>query len=883
MSSTAKLVSEIQSFCQQEYDRIYQRHRFGISGREIVQEYTRLADNVIHRIIRQAEQEGILSEEYPLAILALGGYGREELSRHSDIDIMLVYNRRGGQTLLEAFASQLVTVLWDTGFDVGHSCRSIHECVQVTQNDFFSKTSMLEARYVTGNTQVYRQYQRVTSKLLFKRQVGRFISQKIQDWNDRHEAYGSTIYLQEPNIKESVGGLRDFHTAIWISAVRYGLTTIDELYQRQIIPLAVYEPTVEAIDFMLRLRNELHLLNRQQRDVLSFEIQENVAKYLGYQDNAVFWAEEQMLRDYYLHAENIFEFAKLIIDQTNYGRRQLLPILNLFQNKKLEDGFQVVRNEIVFQKGQEDFATNPEQIIKLFVHHQQTNYQVGAKVRHTITANLDKIDDNFRHSPEIAADFLSILRASTKVAHTLRRMHHWKVLESYLPEFSHLRSQFQHDGFHQYTVDEHTFYAIENLEVATLTQIKGGQVFIQILNKLERPELLRLAMLLHDIGKGIESVGNHHQKSVSLAKTILARLGIKGKDRKLVLFLIREHLTMSYISRHRDLDDDKVIQTFAQMFDGNVSQLKMLYLLTYADIRAVNAAIWNDWHATLLWELYRRALTVVERKNILVKVSDMKYEVIKRLDQQVPVDAIEAHFDSAQTLSVYQPEIVCQQIQLVEQYKQFDSAQSIAFSCIEFGEQHTQIGICTQDSRGLFRQITGVLTAQGINILSADIETRDDGIVIDMLTITETESESDIQQGVSLERCNQLAETLTQIWETEKSLDAWLTKARNMSLNQSCLSERIKPQIHQTEVQVNNDDSDQATILEIRTRDRVGLLFSITNAFYQLGLDLRLAKVFTQPTVAIDSFYVTEQDSSKIRSGVRIEEIKQVLEEHLRY
>ena len=883
MSSTSKLVSEIQSFCRQEYDRISQRHRFGISGREIVQEYTRLADNVIHRIIRQAEQEGILSGGYPLAILALGGYGREELSRHSDIDIMLVYNRRSDQTQLEAFASQLITVLWDTGFDVGHSCRSIHECVQVTQDDLFSKTSMLEARYVAGDMQVYRQYQRVTSKPLFKRQVGRFISQKIQDWNDRHKAYGSTIYLQEPNIKESVGGLRDFHTAIWISAVRYGLTKIDELYQRQIIPLAVYEPTVEAIDFMLRLRNELHLLNRQQRDVLSFEIQENVAKDLGYQDNETFWAEEQMLRNYYLHAENIFEFAKLIIDQANYGRPQLLPTLNLFQHQKLEDGFQVVRNEIVFQKGQECFAANPARIIKLFVHHQQTNYQVGAKVRHTITANLDKIDDNFRHSPEIAVDFLSVLRASANVAQTLRRMHRWKVLESYLPEFSHLRSQFQLDGFHQYTVDEHTFYAIENLELETLTQIKDGQVFIQILNELECPELLRLAMLLHDIGKGVESVGNHHQKSVSLAKAILARLGIRGKDRALVLSLIREHLTMSYISRHRDLDDDKVIQTFAQMFDGNASQLKMLYLLTYADIRAVNDVIWNDWHATLLWELYRRALTVVERKDILVKLSDLKAEVIKRLGQQVSVDAIEDHFDSAQTLSVYQPEVVCQQIQLVEQYQQFDSAQSIAFSCLEFGEQHTRIGICTQDSRGLFRQITGVLTAQRINILSADIETRDDGIVIDMLTITETESENNTQQSVPLERCNQLAETLTQIWGTEKSLDAWLAKARNISLNQLCLSERIKPQIHQTEIQVNNDDSDQATILEIRTRDRVGLLFSITDAFYQLGLDLRLAKIFTQPTVAIDSFYVTEQDGSKVLSGVRIEEIKQVLEEQLRY
>ena len=367
---------------------------------------------------------------------------------------------------------------------------------------------MLEARFVIGKENVYRHYLRVTSKSLFKRQVGHFISQKIQDWNNRHEAYGSTIYLQEPNLKESVGGLRDFHTAIWISTVQYGSKSIEDLQRKQLIPSTVYLPTISAVDFMLRVRNELHLLSKRCNDILSFEMQESTAKNLGYKDKSNSFSEEQLLQDYFLHAENIFEFAKLIIDRASYGYPSLSIIFDVFRRQKLADGFRIVRNEIVFEKGKADFNQETERIFKLFMHRQQTNCRVSAEVRYSLANSLDQIDDQFRCSSKIAGYFLSILAEPNNVARTLRRMHRWKILEAYLPEFSHLRAQFQLDGFHQYTVDEHTFYAIENLEINTLVEVKGGQVFIDLLNELEHPELLRLSVLLHDIGKGLKSEGN---------------------------------------------------------------------------------------------------------------------------------------------------------------------------------------------------------------------------------------------------------------------------------------------------------------------------------------------------------------------------------------
>ncbi|MFB3042090.1 MAG: [protein-PII] uridylyltransferase, partial [Candidatus Poribacteria bacterium] len=640
------LVEELKSFCTQERERIYGRHRFGISGREIVEEYTLLADSVIRRIYQSAIQKRIVPENIPLAILALGGYGRQELNPYSDIDIMLVYNNsQVTAKQVEPLASQMIAVLWDVGFEVGHSCRSIKECIRATYQDIFSKTSMIEARYIIGEKSVYQQFQKQTSKHFFKKQVGKFITKTIQEWGERHETYGSTIYLQEPNIKESVGGLRDFHSAIWVAAVRYGIKDLQGLWKRRIIPQTVSEACEASLDFLWRLRNELHYLTKRRSDQLTFEVQETMAKNLGYADEEHTLAEEFMMRDYYLHAEHLYEFAKLIIDRVKYKESELNRLINRMRSKKLSDGFTVMRNEICFQTNHSDFSTDATRMMKVFVHRQKLGYRICADVRHQIAASLTRIDDEFRNSPKVAEYFLSILRYPKRVAETLRRMHRWQVLDCYMPEFGKIRSLVRYDRPHQYTVDEHTMYALENLEEATLAKLEDGHIFLEILKSVEKPELLRLSVLLHDVGKGIEGPGDHGVRGVEASKNVLDRLGLDDADRKMVLFLVSKHLDMSHTSRQRDLDDPKVIERFADLV-GDEQHLKMLYLLTFADMRAVSPLIWTEWNAMLLWELYVRTLKFLQGQTDRLKLVEIYAQVSQLIGSTVGDEAITCHFDT---------------------------------------------------------------------------------------------------------------------------------------------------------------------------------------------------------------------------------------------
>ena len=639
-------IEDLKEFCTKERERIYSRHRFGIGGREIVEEYTRLTDNVIQRIYHAATQEQILPESPHLAILALGGYGREELNPYSDIDIMLVYDAaRVNVKQIQPFASELITILWDAGFEVGHSCRSIKECIRATFDDIFSKTSMLDARYIVGARSIYRQFRVQTSKHFFKRRVGKFIAQKIQEWGERHESYGATIYLQEPNIKESVGGLRDFHTAIWIAAVRYGIKDLEGLASRGMILQTVSDACEASLDFLWRLRNELHYVNQRRNDQLTFEVQETVAKNLGYSDKDHDLAEEDLMRDYYLHAEHLFEFSKLIIDRVKHNESKLHRLMNRMLTKRLSDGFAIVRNEINFQPGHSDFRNDPSRMMKVFVHRQQLNRRISANIRHQIAASLDLIDDEYRRLLENAKCFLSILSSRTSVAEVLRRMHRWQVLDCYLPEFGKVRSLIRFDRYHQYTVDEHTMYAIENLDEESLTELKDGQGFLDILNGLKKPELLRLALLLHDVGKGVDGpIGGHDLRSVEMAKGALDRLGLNDVDREMVLFLVLRHREMSYTAQQRDVDDAREIERFAGLVKDE-EHLRMLYLLTFADMRAVNPSIWNEWNSTLLSKLYARTLKFLEGKQESLKLDELKEQVIRLIGGTVGETEIAQHFE----------------------------------------------------------------------------------------------------------------------------------------------------------------------------------------------------------------------------------------------
>ena len=727
---------------------------------------------------------------------------------------------------------------------------------------------MIEARYITGAKTVHQQFQNQTSKHFYKRQINKFIAQTIRDWNERHQSYGSTIYLQEPDIKESVGGLRDFHTAIWVAAVRYGIKELADLAKRKIVPSQVAQACEESLDFLWRLRNELHYVTGRRSDQLAFEVQQTMANNLGYTDEGHVLAEEAMMRDYYLHAEHLFEFAKLIIDLVKYKTWPGSRALNRLRSERLSDGFLLSRKEICFQPGHSDFSIDPTRIMKLFVHRQRLGFRVGANVRYEIAANLSLIDEDFRRTRENARIFLSILGNPTRVAETLRRMHRWQVLDRYLPEFGKIRSLVRYDRPHQYTVDEHTMYAIENLEEKTLSGMKDGKHFIEMLNSLQKPELLRLAILFHDVGKGIEGPGDHDERSVKAARAMLERLGLPEADCQTVLFLIERHLDMHYIARQRDLDDPTTIEQFAKLV-GNEQNAMMLYLLTFADIRAVSPSIWTDWSAVLLRELYQRTVKFLRGESYRLKLDELRKEVTALIGESVGESLIQQHFEMMpdQELAGNSPGFISKQIQLVQQLED----KPITISCFKEVETHTQIGICTRDRRGTFRQITGVLASENANIMSAEIETRNDGLVIDAVNLTDESS----RKSLSLEQRDRIIQALEGVWSGKVDFEAAIQKQEEAHPHRTGRRSLLP------EIVVDNDGSSLATIIDIRTQDQVGLLYAVSDTFYNLNLDIRIAKITTEGLTAMDSFYVTEEDGRKISDARRLYEIKKSLMDRL--
>ena len=557
------------------------------------------------------------------------------------------------------------------------------------------------------------------------------------------------------------------------------------------------------------------------------------------------------------------------------------PIYQKISQNKIKN---IIKNgEITFQKGFSKFTgNNPSRLMKLFQHRQKVHgtiknqFPISANIRNVIATSLHLIDDDFRGSPEISESFMSILRHPKNVAITLRRMHRWQVLDHYIPEFATIRSLVKFDYFHQYTVDEHTLYAIQNLEEDTLKDIEEGQIFIDIMQEIEKPEILRLAILLHDIGKGTHNQGNHDLLSVKISIKVLKRLGLEQPDRDLVLFLVENHLHMSRIAQQRDINDIKVIQNFSDLVK-NERRLKMLYLLTFADIRAVSPSTWNSWNAILLQDLYIRTLEFLRGETNEFKIATLKNAVINLIDQNINLNSIEQHFMQMprHELIFHKPKFIATQIELVDQLKDAP----FIISCFEEGTNYTQLGICAPLERGDFRKIAGVLVAEDINVMSATVNTRKDGYAIYTFTVNKIEHKNQAKKTSAITSVQQekVKETLTTIWKHEELIED-IVKETNSPIP---LQTRTQPSSEHPEINFDKTESDQETIIDIRAKDKLGLLYAISTTLYELGLNISLAKVTTQAMMAIDSFYISDKNGKKIRDGTIIEEIQHKLTEKL--
>ncbi|MGH7898376.1 MAG: bifunctional uridylyltransferase/uridylyl-removing protein GlnD, partial [Candidatus Binatia bacterium] len=575
-----------------------------------------------------------------------------------------------------------------------------------------------------------------------KRNPDRFFQQKIAESEERHQQYGGSVYLLEPHIKEGEGGLRDLHSAQWMSRVKFKVITLREIVQKGMLAESELEAVLESRDFLLRVRNTLHFLAGSHQDQLTFEYQERVAATLGYRDADERRAVERFMRDYYLHAARIHRFETLVagrcLERANPYRR-----LSRIFSRKIRPGVRIFAGEIVIDDPK--ILDDPAGVVSVFRESQRHGVELSTRTRSQLGHLVLKLEAA-RESPDVVQAFLEILRGPTRIYSTLRAMHDVGVLGQLLPEFEQLRCMVIRDFYHIYTVDEHTLRAIMELENLAAGEHRAAcPLLTQVMHDVDRPEVVYLAMLLHDIGKGHGH--GHSDRGARLAEKVAERMGFHSDDVRQVELLVRHHLLMSHVAQHRDLQDDRVIIDFANHV-GSVEVLKKLYVMTFADMRAVAPKVWNNWRDLLLGELYMRTLELFEKGEFAEEAREARIERTKervRRSLAAGGEALRAWLDPF-VQSMPDSYFLTTPEQSFEHHltllRDFRDGQQrgdglVVSSIRHFPEREfSEFTVCAADRPGLFSMIAGVLAASGMNILGAQITTSKDGVALDVFRLS---------------------------------------------------------------------------------------------------------------------------------------------------
>ncbi|MBI3813010.1 MAG: hypothetical protein HY279_00885 [Nitrospinae bacterium] len=472
-SGRFQYVKEVREMIEEKKGEIRERHRNGAGGIEIAEAYTKLVDDLIIKMyevvmdnpplppFNKGGIKGGLNGQ-PLSLVALGGYGRKELNPFSDVDILFLYDRKL-DPYIDFATHNIISTLWDIGFHVGHSTRAIEDCLSIAKSDITARTAMMESRYLIGSREIFDKFFASFKRDVTKRGVDDFINMKIEETGQRHSVYGNTVCVSEPNVKEGPGGLRDLHTALWAAMAKFGINTLEGLERRGIIDNQEKESALKAIDFIFRVRNDMHFLAGKKNDVLSHEIQETVAKNLGYRDGGL-KGVIQFMKDYYTHASYFYHFSNSLIDRTLRYKPGLLKRIAYLKTREIGDGFVSIRDEIHVKDLNPDiFKQSPILLLKVFFYCQEYGLKLSSSIKRTINSSLSLIDDNFTALPESKEILRKMLRGKG-AARVLRMMHDCGALTRFLRELGHITFFSNYDLYHKFTVDEHTLRSVESLE-----------------------------------------------------------------------------------------------------------------------------------------------------------------------------------------------------------------------------------------------------------------------------------------------------------------------------------------------------------------------------------------------------------------------------------
>jgi [protein-PII] uridylyltransferase len=837
----------IKAVLEEEGAVIRDAHFAGAGGSEIVQRRTSLID----RLLREAHARLSVSCPMP-SLLAIGGYGRGELNPHSDIDILFLCRDEAERHR----SPDLLYLLWDAGLDVGYSVRTVKECVSLARQDIKIRTSLLESRLIAGEQGFYGSFLQAMRSDVFYWKAASFIREKIAERSATRLKYGGSIYLREPNLKEGEGGLRDFHTALWIAFAHFRVSSLAELAAQGVITEGQYAVFQRSRNFLWRVRNEIHYLSGRKNDHLTFELQERAARDFHYRDSAHLLAVERFMKAYFLHARNIREFSNIVVDAVLRK-----PSRRWFERTVAIGPFSLVGRTLV---------PSSDELCRKDASLAMSAFEV-AQTRHAAFSDHMKalirgcrIDDAVRSSPAAARAFLSILNNPDRLSETLVMMKELRLLGRYLPEFRAIQALARHDYYHLYTVDEHILLAIRNLQNLWLGTYPALPTLVDALRGLKKRWVLMLAVLLHDLGKAFPR--DHELKGAELAETILARLGVEGEDRERVLFLIGNHLIMTSLSQRRELTDRKVIADFSRLVRDR-ENLAMLYLLTYADISAVNPNAWTQWKAVLLQDLYVRTLSYIEKSAVVVEEDKARLAALAAKTREAaaglfPPDEVDA-FLSAMSDQYILYTTTSRVLDHMAMMKRLRDEQLVIHHRHHPDKGYTELTVCAYDAYGMFYRTAGTIAAKNLNILRAQVYTSRNGVMLDTFQVTDS--------GGNLYAYEAAWESLH-----AELRAALMSKSRPPEPGLYSRSLGLGAAITAS-VDFDNDASETFTIIDITARDRVGFLYQVTKTLYDLNLDIGSAKIVTEGSRVLDSFYVTDLLREKIIDAARLEKIREAL------
>ena len=895
-------LARYKAFLKVETHRLKLQHRAGAGGLKICHARAAILDALLRHLWEAAKtslSEQALKEFPQMALVAIGGYGRAELNPHSDIDFMFLHSRQvaGGTRPLPHLSrviDGLLYPLWDVGLKVGHSVRSVEDCVKVANSDMQAKTSLIESRLITGNEELFNRFQRT---LVSKCVVGyeqEYIALRLADQAARRAKFGNSASMQEPNLKNGCGGLRDYQNLLWMTFFKYRIASLKELQAQALLGESESKQLEAAYDFLLRTRTEVHYHVNRPMDVLGKNLQPAVAFNLGYRERSPSKRIEGFMRDVYTHSRNIF-----LITRTLEQRLALLPqprrasafslpgrLTSLFPGghkpvNEPVDGFKFINGEIHATSAQV-FREHPRRLMRVFLYAQQRGLRLHPDLVQIIRNNLDLVDRAFLSDQHVRESFLAILDQRGSVAPILRAMHEADLLGKYLPEFGKLTCLVQHEFYHQYTADEHTLMCLEQLDRVWEAQAPPYSTYTPLFQKLERPFVLYLALLLHDVGKA-DGHGHHSEVSCELATRAAQRLNLDDATTQTLLRIIEHHLLMASVSQRRDLDDPAVIRQFAKKVQ-TPETLALLTLHTFVDSQATSDKLWNGFKDLLLGSLHHKAMQLMtggaEFARVEEKQREQLMQEVRRLaPESLSEEELQAHFASvpARYFQVRPAKETLADLLLAHRFmrRQISDVENPLAPITNWHNEpdraYNVVKVCTWDRAGLFRKIAGSLSAAGLTILSARIFTRADDIVLDTFFVADA-----ITGNLANSEQRDRFESVLQKGLTGEEVDfpSLITRQKiTRPLYQAYTGETIPTRIY-----LDNDASEICTLVEIETADRIGLLYTISQTLTELAVDISAAKVSTERGAAIDSFYVRELTGAKILAPER----QHAIERHLR-